>query len=149
VSDVTGTTDASRTAATTGKATITLIAQLTKLVHRRTSEELLGMPWRHFIALSALADRESMSQQSLCESIVMDSNNCVLLLNELETLGYIGRSRDPVDRRRHIVAITAQGREAFARAQAARATVEDEVLAALDSDERQTLRQLLIKALEG
>jgi MarR family transcriptional regulator, temperature-dependent positive regulator of motility len=134
---------------TSGKATITLIAQLTKLVHRRTSEELLGMPWRHFIALSALADRSSMSQQSLCESIVMDPNNCVLLLNELETLAYVERNRDPTDRRRHIVAITEQGRDAFDRAQAARATVEDDVLATLDAGERQTLRQLLVKALEG
>jgi DNA-binding MarR family transcriptional regulator len=75
--------------------TITPITRLTKVIHRRTSEDLLGM------------------------------------------------------RVRHIVVLTKAGREAFRRAEPARETVEDEVLAALDAKERETLRRLLAKALEG
>jgi DNA-binding MarR family transcriptional regulator len=129
------------------KGTITLLAQLTKVVHRKTTEELLGMRWRHFIALSVLYDQPALSQQSLCEALVTDPNNCVLLLNEMESIGYVERKRDPVDRRRHIVELTDAGREMFQRGILAREAVEDDVLKALDVDERQTLRALLAKAL--
>lgn len=133
--------------ATKSKGTITLLAQLTKVVHRKTTEELLGMRWRHFIALSVLYDQPALSQQSLCEALVTDPNNCVLLLNEMESLGYVERKRDPADRRRHIVDLTDTGREMFQRGILAREAVEDDVLKALDADERQTLRALLAKAL--
>jgi MarR family transcriptional regulator, temperature-dependent positive regulator of motility len=133
--------------ATKSKGTITLLAQLTKVVHRKTTEELLGMRWRHFIALSVLYDQPALSQQSLCEALVTDPNNCVLLLNEMESLGYVERKRDPADRRRHIVELTDTGREMFQRGILAREAVEDDVLKALDADERQTLRALLAKAL--
>ena len=132
---------------TTTKGTITLLAQLTKVVHRKTTEELLGMPWRHFIALSVLYDQPALSQQSLCEALVTDPNNCVLLLNEMESSGYVARRRDPADRRRHIVELTDAGREMFQRGILAREAVEDDVLKALDGEERQTLRALLAKAL--
>jgi DNA-binding MarR family transcriptional regulator len=41
------------------------------------------------------------------------------------------------------------GRAAFTKAENAPGTVEDEVLRALDAEERETLRRLLAKALEG
>jgi MarR family transcriptional regulator, temperature-dependent positive regulator of motility len=129
------------------KGTITLLAQLTKVVHRKTTEELLGMRWRHFIALSVLYDQPALPQQSLCEALVTDPNNCVLLLNEMESLGYVERKRDPIDRRRHIVELTDTGRDMFQRGILAREAVEDDVLKALDGEERQTLRALLAKAL--
>ena len=135
--------------ATKSKGTITLLAQLTKVVHRKTTEELLGIPWRHFMALSVLYDQPALAQQSLCEALVTDPNNCVLLLNEMESLGYVERTRDPADRRRHIVELTDSGRDIFVHAILAREQVEDEVLGALDAGERQTLRALLAKALAG
>jgi DNA-binding MarR family transcriptional regulator len=71
----------------------------------------------------------------------------VLLLNEMESLGYVERKRDPIDRRRHIVELTDTGRDMFQRGILAREAVEDDVLKALDGEERQTLRALLAKAL--
>ena len=134
-------------AETQTKGTITLIAQLTKMIHRRTTEELLGIRWKYFVALSVLSEQPALAQQSLCDSLVMDPNNCVLLLNELESLGYVERRRDRSDRRRHIVELTDSGRQAFERGVQAREQIEDEVLGGLDPDERQTLRALLAKAL--
>ena len=90
-----------------------------------------------------------MHQQVLGETLCMDSNNIVLLLNELESLGYAQRRRDPDDRRRHIVELTDAGRKALRRAEQGRESVEDQVLGALDTDERETLRRLLAKALAG
>jgi DNA-binding MarR family transcriptional regulator len=79
----------------------------------------------------------------------MDANNVVLLLNELEQLGYVTRLRDPEDRRRHLVQLTKAGRSALERTEAAQGAIEDEVLQALSPEERSTLRRLLTRALQG
>jgi DNA-binding MarR family transcriptional regulator len=79
----------------------------------------------------------------------MDANNVVLLLNELEDLGYATRQRDPLDRRRHVVQLTAAGRSALEGAERAQETVEDDVLRALDEEDRKILWQLLTRALRG
>jgi DNA-binding MarR family transcriptional regulator len=129
-------------------ATITLLSRLSKRVYRKTPESLLGMSMRNFLVLSYLADRDGISQQQLGEILCIDANNLVLLLNELEAAGFAQRRRDPADRRRHIVELTDAGRDAFQRAEHAREAVEDDVLAALDAEERETLRRLLAKALD-
>ena len=130
------------------KGTIVLLTRLAKVVHRRSTEELLGMRLRHYVALSTLR-YGAASQQELCERLWLDPNNCVLLLNELEDDGYIERRRDPEDRRRHLVDLTPAGLEAFERAQLAQESLEDDVLAALTPDERAELRRLLLTALES
>jgi DNA-binding MarR family transcriptional regulator len=79
----------------------------------------------------------------------MDANNVVLLLNELEDLGYVSRRRDPTDRRRHLVDLTAGGRRALERAEHAQEQIEDDILEALDDEERATLWRLLTRALYG
>jgi MarR family transcriptional regulator, temperature-dependent positive regulator of motility len=79
----------------------------------------------------------------------MDANNVVLLLNELEEIGYATRQRDPLDRRRHVVQLTPAGAAGLERAERAQETVEDDVLRALDDDERRVLWQLLTRALRG
>jgi len=73
----------------------------------------------------------------------------VLLLNELEDSGYLVRRRDSEDRRRHRVYITTAGRQALDRATRAQEDIEDDVLQALDADERATLWKLLTRALRG
>lgn len=136
-----------------GKAThlgvITLLARLSKVALRRSSEGLLGMSHRQFHVLVNLRDRGPMAQQELCLTLLMDANNLVLLLNELESLGWIHRRRDPGDRRRHIVELTPDGERALQAAEKAQETTEDEVLAALSREERAALRDLLTRALEG
>src|SRR5271166_6682796 len=85
-----------------------LLTRLTKQVYRRSDEELLGMHLRHLVALSYMRDHADCPQQDLADAFCMDANNVVLLLNELEQLGFVTRMRDPSDRRRHLVAITAK-----------------------------------------
>ncbi len=126
-----------------------LLTRLAKQVYRRSSEELLGMHLRHLMALSYLRDHEGAPQQELAEALCMDANNVVLLLNELEDRGHVARRRDPDDRRRHLVELTRAGRRALTRAERAQEGIEDEVLQALDPQERATLWQLLTRALYG
>ncbi|MCW2970430.1 MAG: transcriptional regulator, MarR family [Solirubrobacterales bacterium] len=126
-----------------------LLTRLAKQVYRRTNEEQLGMQLRHLVALTFLRDHEACPQQELGDAFCMDANNVVLLLNELEDLGYATRQRDPLDRRRHVVQLTAAGRSALEVAERAQETVEDDVLRALDEEDRKILWELLTRALRG
>src|ERR1700742_599640 len=105
---------ATQTPQTTG--TMGLLSQLNRVVYRRATEEVLGIKLKQLIALEILAKNEGCLQQELGATLMVDPNNCVLLLNELAERGYVERQRDPQDRRRHIVVITAAGQKALAKA---------------------------------
>jgi DNA-binding MarR family transcriptional regulator len=126
-----------------------LLTRLAKQVYRRSSDELLGMQLRHLVALSYVRDHDVCPQHELAEAFCMDANNVVLLLNELEQLGYVTRLRDPDDRRRHVVQLTPAGADALGLAEHAQEAIEDDVLQALDPSERAILLQLLTRALYG
>jgi len=133
----------------TEQGLVSLVTQLNKAIHRRSSEELLGMRVKPYIALGFIRDHPGVSQQELEAAMFMDANAVVLLLNELESARYLIRRRDPQDRRRHIIEMTSAGRHALERADKARETLEDEVLAVLSPDERATLKKLMNRVLEG
>jgi DNA-binding MarR family transcriptional regulator len=125
-----------------------MVLHLSKAVHRASSDELLGMRLRQFLVLGYVERQAPAArQQDLCETLMLDANNCVLLLNELEDAGWLQRRRDPADRRRHVIELTDAGRRALARAREAQEALEEEILAGLDADERAQLRALLRKAL--
>jgi DNA-binding MarR family transcriptional regulator len=104
---------------------------------------------RLLMALSYLGDHDGAPQQELVDALCIDAKNVVLLLNELEDAGHLVRRRDPEDRRRHRVHITTAGREALEHAARVQERIENDVLRALDADERDTLRGLLARAVRG
>jgi DNA-binding MarR family transcriptional regulator len=128
--------------------TMVALTRLSRAVYRSATEDILGMKMKSYATLSALRNGP-VSQQQLCISMHLDPNNCVLLLNDMEAAGHVRRTRDPADRRRHIVELTDEGRIALARSDAALNTVEDQVLGPLSPEERATLRVLLGRALAG
>ena len=128
---------------------IALLMQINKALHRRTSDELLGMRLKLFLLLGYVRDRGAVSQQELETGLLMDANSVVLLLNEAETAGFSVRRRDPADRRRHMVELTEAGKLAVERAEKAREGIEDEVLSDVSPEERRTLRKLLRRVLDG
>jgi DNA-binding MarR family transcriptional regulator len=67
----------------------------------------------------------------------------VAILNDLEDKGLITRRRDPDDRRRHIVEITAAGVERLDDVGIVVADVEERLMAALDDEQRAQLHELL------
>jgi DNA-binding MarR family transcriptional regulator len=125
-----------------------LLTRLSRVIYRRAVPELIGIKIKEFVALVYLRESGRATQQKLAETMMMDANNCVILLNGLEDEGLIARTRDPEDRRRHIVQITPKGHKALAKAERELETLEDEVLGNLDHSERDKLRDLLAKALE-
>src|SRR5947209_19158174 len=131
------------------QSSMVLLPRLAKQVIRRSDPELLGMDLRLLMALSYLADHDGAPQQQLVDALCIDAKNVVLLLNELEDCGHLIRRRDTEDRRRHRVHITPAGRRALERAARAQEAIEDEVLQALDAEERATLWNLLSRAVQG
>jgi MarR family transcriptional regulator, lower aerobic nicotinate degradation pathway regulator len=125
-----------------------LLDHLARLSRLRGESALapLGLRPRHLVALTVLRDHGSPTQQALAGALHTDRTNLIGLLNELESDGLILRRRSSEDRRRHIVELTDDGAERLARAEAALAAAEDEVLGALDADERETLYRLLQQA---
>src|SRR5467141_1223470 len=126
---------------------VSLLTQLQKALHRRSSEELLGMRLKPYMTLGYIRDHPGVTQQELEGALFIDANSVVLILNEPEAAQFSVRRRDPNDRRRHIVELTAAGRRALDRADKARESLEDEVLKDLSPDERKTLRRLLERVL--
>ena len=122
---------------------LVLLTRLSRLVYRRATEDILGMRLKQFVALNYLHHMPGVGQRQLGDLLMLDANNCVLLLNDIEEAGWAERRRDPDDRRRHLVEITESGREALFNAERALDGLEDEVLGALSPDEREALRDLL------
>ena len=128
---------------------VSLLTQVHKVLNRRTGEDILGMRFKPYMTLGFVRDHPGISQQEIESALFMDANSVVLILNELEAAQFSVRRRDPNDRRRHIVEITAAGRRALERADKARDSLEDEVLTGLSPEERKTLRRLLERVLEN
>lgn len=132
-----------------GRGLVTLVTLVSKAFHGRSFEEQLGMKLKLFQMLGYLDEHSKTTQQELGEAMLFDPNMVVLLLNDLESAGFSLRRRDTEDRRRHVVEITPEGREALARAGRALNKIEDDIFGDLSAEERQTLRRLLEKILEG
>jgi DNA-binding MarR family transcriptional regulator len=132
----------------TSHQSLVLINHLARVARRRseTALEPTGLRPRHLVALTILRDRGATTQVALGEALRLDPTNLVGLLNELEHASLLERRRDPADRRRHIVELSDAGRAALAHAERTLATVQDQVLAGLDQDERTTLHALLVRA---
>lgn len=104
---------------------------------------------RHMIALKLLGERGPMTQHAVSLALRLDPSNVVGLLNELEERALITRRRDPADRRRHIVELTAAGTGEVAHTYNQLRVVEDELFKTLTADERVTLYGLLSRAVEA
>ncbi len=114
----------------------------------RKALEPLGLRPRHYAVLSALADQgELATQHAVGGCLAIDPSTMVAVVDELEDQGLVTRRRDPADRRRYLLVLTAKGRRFHAACRSAADRCEAEVLSALDGDERSTLRRLLKKAL--
>jgi DNA-binding MarR family transcriptional regulator len=101
----------------------------------------------HIATLAALADFGPTSQRDLGARLGQDPSDVVSLLDDLQRRDLIARERDPEDRRRHRVSITAAGRRALTTAERAVARREDALLSALSEREREQLHRLAAKAL--
>jgi DNA-binding MarR family transcriptional regulator len=109
--------------------------------------EPTGIEPRHFGLLCTLRSSGPQSQGWLGERLGIDRTTMVQLVDELERRGLVERKRNPHDRRSYQVTLTAEGEQTWARAKELAEGSEDEVLASLDEEERDTLRDLLARVV--
>jgi len=127
-----------------------LLLKIGKSAERRFEKALKpsGLSPRHLGVLFEVQACPT-SQQALIETVGVDPSKLVGLLNDLEAEGLIARKRDPEDRRRHIVEVSAKGSARLEDAKKIAATVEEELLAGLDADQRAELLVLLAQVADS
>jgi DNA-binding MarR family transcriptional regulator len=104
---------------------------------------------RQFHLLGLLHAGGAMGQSELGQTMGTDPSILVTMLNPLEADGLISRERDPADRRRHLVTLTAAGEQHLARAAEAQREAENALFVGLDDEEREQLRRLLLAVQTG
>jgi len=104
---------------------------------------------RQFQILGLLHDHGGLAQRELMQAMDVDPSILVTLLNPLEADGLVSRERDPADRRRHLVTLTAAGERALDSASRAQKETEDQLFASLDDEQREQLGALLMALRDG
>ncbi|MFL6055812.1 MAG: MarR family winged helix-turn-helix transcriptional regulator [Actinoallomurus sp.] len=122
-----------------------LLTRLGAESRRRWARMLVehGMTPHHYAALLALDDLTVTHQQHLAALIGVDPRNAVSVVDFLERRGFIERTRDPADRRRHAIALTAEGRATIRGLRHAGERIERDMLDGLTGDEQSALHALL------
>jgi len=107
--------------------------------------ELAGFELYDYSVLAILAEGDRETQATIADALTLDPSRLVALLDSLEQRDLIMRQRDPQDRRRHVVSITATGRHELSRLRAMIRQLEDEFFAPLDAESRQAFHELLLR----
>jgi DNA-binding MarR family transcriptional regulator len=126
-----------------------LLARIGRVAARQLSDRLAetGLKPPEAVILTTLRNLGPMTQHALGDRMYVDPSNLVAFLNALEAEGLVVRRRDPDDRRRHIVEITAAGIERCPACFGPVAELDDQLLAGLSAEEKDVLRGLLARVL--
>ncbi|HEX4463516.1 MAG TPA: MarR family transcriptional regulator [Solirubrobacterales bacterium] len=122
-----------------------LLSRSSGRAHRLLSDafDAAGARGYHYRALAALEDLGPASQAMLGRRAALDRSDVVATLAELEVDALVERTLDPDDGRRKIVSITSAGRRRLRQLDDRVASVQEELLAPLSTDERAELIRLL------
>jgi DNA-binding MarR family transcriptional regulator len=104
-----------------------------------------GFELHDYHVLAILAEGASETQATIASAVNVDPSRLVALLDSLERRGLVVRRRDPQDRRRHVVDITAAGKRELGRLRELVKQLEEEFLAPLGPEDRRTLHELLLQ----
>jgi DNA-binding MarR family transcriptional regulator len=130
---------------------LTLTHRLAQLTRRAMAERMAHEKWAIEAGfrpgcvgvLHTVAQLEPVSQREVSSVLLLDPSDLVSLVDILERAGLLERRRDPADRRRYALEITAAGQLAVARLREVARQANEEVLAPLEPGERSELEKLL------
>jgi MarR family transcriptional regulator, lower aerobic nicotinate degradation pathway regulator len=128
-----------------------LLAKLGTSIKSQALDEFeqAGFSMYHYSVLAVLGEGDSSAQASIAQCLGLDSSQLVGVLDALEGQGLVERRRDPNDRRRHSVSLTADGKRQLVRLRAIAKRIEASVLAPLDESSRKTLHESLERIASG
>jgi DNA-binding MarR family transcriptional regulator len=126
-----------------------LIARSHVALRERAARALrsLGIEPRHFGTLTALAGAEPCSQQRLAARLGVSGPAIVQTVDELHMAGLIVRDRNPVDRREHVLRLTAPGHAHLAQARDTLDGLQREIAGLLGASGAEELNALLTKVI--
>ena len=85
------------------------------------------------------------SQKDISENLQIDRTTMVSHIDHLETLEFVERTKNPNDRRSYSLMITTKGKEVLESRWEFLSNVESEVLTPLNQQEKQLLKEFLVK----
>lgn len=111
--------------------------------------ESYGVDGRDLAILSVIAAEDPLSQLEVAALLGVDRTSIGDLLDGLEHRGLVERRRSPEDRRRNLVALTAEGEALLEAAERVRVEIEKAFLAPLGKAGAERFRDDLRILLEG
>lgn len=127
---------------------------LARLGHESTSRfrrslRPLGLSPQEFMVLRQVEAIENASQSEIADALAIDYSNLATLAGGLCGRKLLERSRDEADRRRYVLELSAPGRELLEEARNAILDGEEEMISALDEEQREQFWLLLRQVADG
>lgn len=124
-----------------------LLGKALQQMENKFSEGLLSfnINSRQYGVLLFIEEKPYSSQKDISENLQIDRTTMVSHIDHLETLGLVERTKNPNDRRSYSLLITEKGKEVLNSRWEFLTHIESEVLAPLDQQERQLLKDFLIR----
>jgi DNA-binding MarR family transcriptional regulator len=108
----------------------------------------VGARGYHYRVLAALSEYGAMSQVALGRRSKIYVSDVVATINELAEAAFVERAPDPQDRRRNVITITDAGEQRLRWLDREIETIQENLLAPLEADERAELKRLLARLVD-
>lgn len=107
-----------------------------------------GLTTRQFLLLGVVAEGSAKSQQDVSRALHVDPTIVVGLIDELEAQKLLVRQKNPDDRRRYVLSLTAKGTKVLKSGMARMQAAEDTFLEDLSPADRSALQALLSRVMQ-
>lgn len=132
------------------------LGRVSAMLRREMTRRLAAEAWvaeaelrpGSFAVLSLIGHHQPVSQKQVSDHLSADPSDLVAVFDGLERAGLISRDRDPDDRRRYSLTLTADGESRLGRFREVSEEITGELFAPLTAGERETLRRLLQRVVD-